>query len=45
VDEIAAKMLELPSNHSPMYAPLMVPTLDIGAAAFVAAARKWLGEG
>ena len=45
VDEIAAKMLELPSNHSPMYAPLIVPTLDIGAAALVAAARKWLSEG
>jgi hippurate hydrolase len=45
VDEIAAKMLELPSNHSPMYAPQIVPTLDIGSAALVAAARKWLSEG
>lgn len=45
VEQIAAKTLELPSNHSPMYAPQIVPTLDIGAAALVAAARKWLGEG
>jgi amidohydrolase len=45
VEEIAAKMLELPSNHSPMYAPQIVPTLDIGSAALVAAARKWLSEG
>src|SRR3954451_5886362 len=45
VEQIAAKTLELPSNHSPMYAPQVVPTLDIGAAALVAAARKWLGEG
>jgi amidohydrolase len=45
VEEIAAKMLELPSNHSPMYAPEIVPTLDIGVAALVAAARKWLSEG
>ena len=42
--EIAAKMLELPANHSPMYAPQIAPTLDIGAAALVAAARKWLSE-
>jgi amidohydrolase len=44
VEEIAAKMLELPANHSPMYAPQIVPTLDIGAAALVAAARTWLTE-
>ena len=44
VEEIAAKMLELPANHSPMYAPQIAPTLDIGAAALVAAARKWLSE-
>src|SRR4051812_39392305 len=45
VEEIAARTLELPSNHSPMYAPEIVPTLDIGAAALVAAARKWLEAG
>jgi hippurate hydrolase len=44
VQEIAAKMLGLPANHSPMYAPQIVPTLDIGAAALVAAARKWLAN-
>ena len=44
VEEIAAKMLDLPANHSPMYAPQIAPTLDIGAAALVAAARKWLSD-
>jgi amidohydrolase len=44
VEEMAAKMLELPANHSPMYAPQMAPTLHVGAAALVAAARKWLNE-
>jgi amidohydrolase len=44
VEDIAAKMLELPSNHSPMYAPQTVPTLDIGVAALVAAAGKWLSQ-
>jgi metal-dependent amidase/aminoacylase/carboxypeptidase family protein len=44
-EEIAARMLQLPSNHSPMYAPEMVPTPDIGAAALAAAARTWLGQG
>jgi hippurate hydrolase len=42
VEEIAAKMLELPSNHSPMFAPQIRPTLDIGVAALVTAARVWL---
>lgn len=45
VEEIAAKMLDLPANHSPMYAPLIEPTLDLGAAALVAAARTWLSDG
>jgi hippurate hydrolase len=44
VEEIAAKTLQLPSNHSAMYAPEIVPTLDIGAAALVAAARTWLSQ-
>jgi amidohydrolase len=45
VEEMAATMLALPANHSPMYAPQVVPTLDIGSAALVAAARAWLNKG
>ncbi|MEV0681968.1 amidohydrolase [Actinosynnema sp. NPDC050436] len=32
----------LPANHSPLYAPVPDPTLDIGVAALVSAAREWL---
>jgi hippurate hydrolase len=35
---------DIPSNHSPFFAPLIEPTLDVGVAALVAAAREWLGE-
>jgi hippurate hydrolase len=41
--EIAARVAELPSNHSPHYAPIIEPTLDLGVRALVAAARSWLG--
>ncbi len=34
---------ELPSNHSPFYAPVIDPTLAIGIRALHAAARDWLG--
>lgn len=45
-DAIAAGRLpdDIPSNHSPHFAPLIEPTLDVGVAALVAAAREWLGE-
>jgi hippurate hydrolase len=33
---------ELPSNHSPQYAPVIQPTLTTGVAALVSAARTWL---
>jgi amidohydrolase len=33
----------IPSNHSSGYAPVIEPTLTIGAAALVAAAKQWLG--
>lgn len=33
---------DLPSNHSPFYAPVIEPTLQIGVDALVAAAREWL---
>ncbi|MFG3259865.1 amidohydrolase [Streptomyces sp. NPDC048172] len=33
---------ELPSNHSPFFAPVVEPTLDTGVEALVVAARTWL---
>ena len=35
-------LLQVPSNHSPHYAPVIEPTLPIGVAALVTAARTWL---
>ena len=32
----------LPTNHSPLYAPVIRPTLDLGIATLVSAARTWL---
>lgn len=43
MDAIAEKARTIPSNHSPLYAPVPEPTLSIGAAVLVAAAREWLG--
>ncbi|HEV7184668.1 MAG TPA: amidohydrolase [Leifsonia sp.] len=34
---------DVPSNHSPHFAPVIQPTLDRGVAALVTAAREWLG--
>lgn len=34
---------EIPSNHSPLFAPLPQPTIDTGVRALVVAAREWLG--
>ncbi len=33
---------DIPSNHSPFFAPLAQPTIDIGVRALVTAAREWL---
>jgi hippurate hydrolase len=33
---------DIPSNHSPHFAPLISPTLETGVAALVVAAREWL---
>jgi amidohydrolase len=41
-EQIAARMVELPSNHSPLYAPVIDPTLSTGVSALVAAAQVWL---
>ena len=43
VDEIKARIADLPANHSPEFAPVIEPTLTNGVAALVAAAREWLG--
>lgn len=44
-DALAAGRMpdDIPSNHSPHFAPLIEPTLGTGVAALVAAAREWLG--
>ena len=34
---------DIPSNHSPRFAPVIQPTLDTGTGALVAAAMAWLG--
>lgn len=39
---MAAVMAGLPSNHSPGYAPVIEPTISVGVAALVAAAKEWL---
>ena len=33
---------DIPSNHSPHFAPVIQPTLDTGTTALVAAALSWL---
>jgi amidohydrolase len=40
--ELAALVTEQPSNHSPLFAPVIEPTLGTGVAALVTAARTWL---
>ncbi|MGN5236385.1 amidohydrolase [Rhodococcus sp. SJ-3] len=35
-------LLQVPSNHSPHYAPVIEPTMTIGVTALVTAARTWL---
>ncbi len=42
IDELAARSRDLPSNHSPMFAPVIEPTLSTGIGALTAAARIWL---
>ena len=41
-DELLARVAAQPSNHSPFYAPVVEPTLSVGVAALVGAARRWL---
>jgi len=41
-DDLLARVAAQPSNHSPHYAPAIEPTLTVGVATLVAAAREWL---
>lgn len=41
-EELMVRVAGQPSNHSPFYAPVVEPTLSVGVAALVAAARCWL---
>jgi amidohydrolase len=40
--QVDERMRSLPSNHSPAYAPVIHPTLELGIGTLVAAARTWL---
>jgi hippurate hydrolase len=42
--EAAGTVSSLPANHSPMFAPVIQPTLANGTAALVVAASAWLGK-
>src|SRR6202789_2469956 len=42
LDEARAIIETLPSNHSPLFAPVIEPTLRPGVAALASAARAWL---
>ena len=42
VEEMLEVMGTVPSNHSPLYAPVPRPTIDLGVAALVTATRDWL---
>ena len=42
LDEAKAIVDTLPSNHSPLFAPVIEPTLRAGVAALTSAARAWL---
>ncbi len=44
IEELAARSRDLPSNHSPMFAPVIEPTLSTGIGALTAAARIWLQQ-
>ncbi|MFC8715527.1 amidohydrolase [Streptomyces sp. NPDC057197] len=44
-DELARIAHDLPSNHSPLFAPVVEPTLRTGVTTLTAAARAWLAGG
>jgi amidohydrolase len=42
--EAGTRDRDIPSNHSPLFAPLLEPTIDTGVTAMVGAALGWLGS-
>ena len=42
IDDIRSRVAALPANHSPLFAPVISPTLDLGTAALTAATQAWL---
>ena len=42
IEEMRGLTASLPSNHSPLYAPVVDPTIRVGVQALVGAARGWL---
>jgi amidohydrolase len=45
IEEARSIVDGLPSNHSPLFAPVVEPTIRTGVAALTTAARAWLGAG
>ncbi len=43
-EQLMGAMAGIASNHSPGYAPVIEPTLTLGVAALVAAAKEWLAQ-
>ncbi len=43
LEEMGRIFAGLPSNHSPLYAPVIDPTIEVGVRALVVAATEWLG--
>lgn len=41
-DDILRVIASVPSNHSPQYAPVIDPTIQVGVQALVSVARTWL---
>ncbi len=41
-EDVVAIVRDLPSNHSPLFAPMIEPTLTTGVTALTTAARAWL---
>jgi hippurate hydrolase len=41
-EDVLARIAELPSNHSPLFAPVVEPTLRLGVRALTSAAHTWL---
>jgi hippurate hydrolase len=44
IEEARGVVDGLPSNHSPLFAPVVEPTIRTGVSALTAAARAWLGN-